>query len=111
MLPLLLLWPLFRIRALGAADCKLLSALGLLLGPSAILQCMLRTFLAGGVLAALLLLTTGMLRERFRCLWLYVERALHTGVLPSYRRSGRRPEHIHMTVPILLSVLMWAAGL
>ncbi len=110
-LPLIFLWPLFRIRAVGAADCKLLSALGLLLGPAAILQCMLRMFLTGGLLAGLLLLTTGSARERFRYLQRYVMRALQTGELPSYRKSGFRPEHIHMTVPILLSVLMWAAGL
>ena len=53
--PVILLWPLFRIRALGAADCKLLSALGLLLGPEAVFRCMLRTFLIGGLLANQLL--------------------------------------------------------
>lgn len=110
-LPVLLLWPLFRIRAIGAGDCKMLAALGLLLGPAAVLQCMVRMFLLGGVLAAALLAAEGTAAQRFRYLRQYVKQALYTRTLPPYRESGARPEHIHMTVPMLMSVFLWAGGI
>lgn len=109
--PVVLLWPLFRIRALGAGDSKLLAVLGLMMGPGDILACMVRAFLTGGVIAALLLLSSGLTGERFRYLASYVRRVLRTGVTAPYRKAGRRPEHIHMTVPIFLGVLLWAGGL
>ena len=109
--PVILLWPLFRIRALGAADCKLLSALGLLLGPEAVFRCMLRTFLIGGLLAGALMASNGTAKERFRYLKQYAEKGFCTGQWPPYRRKEFRAENLHMTVPLLLAVLLWAGGL
>ena len=110
-IPVILLWPLFRIRALGAGDSKLLAVLGLMMGPRDILCCLIRTFLAGGVIAVPVLLFSGIGEERLRYLTGYVEHSLKTGVLPPYRKEGCTPGHIHMTVPVFLSVLLWAGGI
>lgn len=109
-LPLLLLWPLFRIRALGAGDCKLLAVLGLLLGPEAIVTCMTRMFLFGGMLALPLLFLDGMARERFRYLLQYVRAWAETGRLAPYRKAGPGTGILHMTVPMFLAVMLWAGG-
>ena len=109
-LPVVLLWPLFRIRALGAGDSKLLAVLGLLMGPHAVLRCLARAFLIGGILSAALLISCGTLKERMRVLRDYVRRWTETGELPPYREGIPGPADLHMTVPIFLSVLLWAGG-
>ncbi len=79
--PAAVLLPLFVLRLLGAGDIKLLMVLGLFMGFPAVWQCILRTFLAGGVISLVLLSDT---HDRKAC--------------------------IHMTVPALAAVLLWCLG-
>jgi len=51
----LILFPLYRIRAMGAGDVKLLAALGALVGPQMILWVALYSAIMGGVVAAFML--------------------------------------------------------
>jgi len=51
----LLLVPLYRVRAMGAGDVKLMAALGALVGPQMILWVALYSAILGGVLSALML--------------------------------------------------------
>lgn len=59
---LLLLLPMYALRALGAGDVKLMAMLGAFLGPRPVAACVLLTLLAGGVLALGVALWTGKLR-------------------------------------------------
>ncbi|MDD3884672.1 MAG: A24 family peptidase [Gallionella sp.] len=61
-LGILLLLPLYLLRAMGAGDVKLMGMVGAFLGPKAIVGVTLLTFIAGGVLALLMALRTGQLK-------------------------------------------------
>lgn len=110
LLPILLLYPLFYFRMLGAGDVKLLSVLGGLLGVRGILPGLAWSFLWGGILSGAFLISCGNARERMAYLGQYLRDYLKTGEKKPYCRRGSRPENIHFTVPILLGMLMYAGG-
>jgi len=56
-------------RILGAGDCKLLAAVGALLGPQLLLWVMLYTALAGGVFAIVVALWRGVLGRSAKAVW------------------------------------------
>lgn len=60
---LALLLPMYLLRALGAGDVKLMSMCGAFLGPLAVLEAVLLTLLAGGVLAIVAALLGRRLRQ------------------------------------------------
>lgn len=61
-LGLLLLLPMYSLRAMGAGDVKLLAMIGAFLGPQQIVGVFLASLLAGGVLAIVVSLWRGSLR-------------------------------------------------
>ena len=58
-----LLLPMYVLRALGAGDVKLMAMVGAFVGPQQVLSATLLTLLAGGVLAALVAASQGVLRQ------------------------------------------------
>jgi len=74
---LALFLPLYALRAMGAGDVKLLAMLGVWLGPTSVAWTALWTLLAGGVLALVVALWSGVLRQV--CMNVYV--MLSTSVL------------------------------
>jgi prepilin peptidase CpaA len=60
---LALLLPMYLLRALGAGDVKLMAMCGAFLGPDAVLEATLLTFLCGGVLALAAALVGQRLRQ------------------------------------------------
>jgi prepilin peptidase CpaA len=79
---LLLFFPLFALKGLGAGDVKLMGALGAWLGASVVLSVAFYTSLAGGVLALGLIVRYRYGGQAFRNLWL---------LLTHWRVSGFRP--------------------
>ena len=67
---LALFLPLYALRAMGAGDVKLLAMLGVWLGPTSVAWTALWTLLAGGVLALVVALWSGVLRQV--CMNVYV---------------------------------------
>ena len=108
--PLLLLFPFFYFRMLGAADIKLLAVLGSFLGRKAILYCIFYTFLCAAVLSLLIFLIDGGIQIRIRYLAGWLKDYLETGKRRPYLRPGLREESLHMTVPMLMAVLLRAGG-
>lgn len=108
--PLVLLFPFFYFRMLGAADIKLLSVLGSYLGRKAILPCLFYTFLLAAFLSLLTFLLDGGIQNRVRYLAGWLHRYLETGRREPYLRTGLREESLHMTVPMLMAVLLYTGG-
>jgi prepilin peptidase CpaA len=56
------LLPLYMLRTLGAGDVKLMAMIGAFVGPNAVLNIILITFLVGGLLALIIALKKGVLQ-------------------------------------------------
>jgi prepilin peptidase CpaA len=79
---LLLFFPLFALKGLGAGDVKLMGAIGAWLGASVVLGVAFYTTLAGGVLAIVLMVRHRYGRQAVRNIWL---------LLTHWRVFGLRP--------------------
>ena len=103
--PVILLGILFVLRMLGAGDIKLLCALG------GIVECIVYSLLAGALISLAILLSTGGIRQRILYLCQYMNEFYCTGeIRPYYRKGMEFPENFHFTVPVFLSVLLYAGG-
>jgi prepilin peptidase CpaA len=65
-LGLLVLLPLVLLRALGGGDWKLIGALGALLGPGRLVDVLIAALIVAGVMAAVLVIAKGRVRETLR---------------------------------------------
>jgi prepilin peptidase CpaA len=93
-LGLLLLLPFYHFRTLGAGDVKLMAAVGAYLGPQEVMGAVLATFLAGGVIAIIIIVQHKLLRPlldnfRFMAMGHLIE--IGTGHAP---RSAPEPEPV-----------------
>lgn len=109
-LPLLLLYPLFYFRMLGAGDIKLFSVLGGFLGWRLILKGIWYSFVIGAVFSIVFLCMCGNWIARIQYFWEYVCAYGKTGAVVPYRKEGMQPEHFHFTIPIVLGMLLYAGG-
>lgn len=108
--PFLLLAILFVFRMLGAGDIKLFCVLGSMIGVRNILHCILASFVIGGVISLLVMISGGLFRERLRYLKAYFFRIFYLGQVEPYLRKGMEAENIHFTVPVFLSLVLCAGG-
>jgi prepilin peptidase CpaA len=108
--PFVLLIGLYYFRMLGPGDIKLLCVLGSMIGAGKALASLVFSFLIGGCLALAVLLLYGDYRERIRYFLTYVRNYICTGEVTSYYKTGMALENIHFTVPIFLSMLLYAGG-
>jgi prepilin peptidase CpaA len=74
--------PLYLLGGMGAGDVKLLACIGAWLGPRTALFAALYSSIAGGVMALIVGLATGYLREALRNLWLLFAHWRVVGVRP-----------------------------
>ncbi len=111
--PILCLWLLFCLRALGAGDIKLLSVVGCFLGASEVLNCILYSIFIGGVMSLGKLLYTGNVRLRFHALFTYLKKGIQTGCCEPYRgvQEITKESVIHFSIAILLGVLLCWEGM
>lgn len=110
-IPLVILGWLFYFRMLGSGDIKLFCVLGGIMGPVHVLQCIWYAFLAGGLLSLAILICCGGFSQRIHYLVKYINDYIRTGERKSYYRSGAVWENIHFTVPIFMSVMLYAGGM
>lgn len=108
--PIGLLFPLFAARMLGTGDIKLFSVLGGMMGLHWFWPCLLLSFLLGAAVSLPVLVLRCDWKERIRYFADYMVRWL-SGQRPGpYLKPGRRPENIHFTIPVFISVLLCAGG-
>lgn len=110
LVPVVILYLLFVFRMIGAGDIKLFSVLGGFMGPAAVAVCIGISFLFGAALSLAVLILCGNLKSRLRYFAGYFNRLITTKEIIPYLRKGRRMENIHFSVPILMSVLLFAGG-
>lgn len=108
--PVVLLFGLFLFRMLGPGDIKLLSALGGIMGVTAIFKCIIISFLIGAVLSAAFIAVSGNLRQRLRYFTGYLSQFIKTKKIVPYYKPGKQLENIHFAIPVLLSVMLYAGG-
>lgn len=116
-IPILFLYILFFFRMIGSGDIKLLSVLGGFIGPLSIAKCIFLSFLFGAVLSIFVIFICGNFTARLKYFTNYINRLVITkefslteGVMPYYVR-GKRMENIHFTVPVFMSMIVYAGGL
>ena len=103
---------LFIFGMIGAGDIKLFCALGGVMGPGAVLKCIFFSFLSGACIALLLMIINRNFCERILYFIKYVEKTASTGKIVPYRRKSISvPENFHFTVPVFVSVLLYAGGI
>ena len=110
-LPVLLLAALFLPRMIGAGDIKLLSALGGMMGPAAVVKCIGISFFCGAVLGAAILIDTGTLFLRLRHFADYFRTFIKTKTVVPYYQRGERLENIHFSVPVFMAVMLHMGGI
>lgn len=109
-LPAVILGGLFYFRMLGPGDIKLFCALGGVMGPGAVLKCILSSFLLGAVISLAILIFCGSFLTRIQYLIRYFREFFQTGEVRPYYRKGMTLENFHFTVPVFLSVVLYAGG-
>lgn len=111
LLPAAVLGWLFAFRMLGPGDIKLFCALGGVMGPGAVWRCMILSFLAGALLSLAILTFLGDPAERLRYLTAYLRELRRTGIRKPYYKKGFALENFHFTVPVFMSVMLYAGGM
>ena len=107
--PIILLYPLFRIGGIGAGDIKLLSAVGCFLTVKETVACLVLSFFAGAVLSLLKMAAERNFLRRMRYLLSYVHAVAGSG---KWKRYGQEEGgKIHFALPILLGVLLYKGGI
>jgi prepilin peptidase CpaA len=103
----LLFFPMFALRGMGAGDVKLLAALGAWLGPGDTVWLAIFASIAGGVMAVIVALFHGYLRQAFANVWLMLMHWRVAGIRPVpgvTLREGRAPR-LAFAVPIAMGVV------
>ncbi len=107
---LFLFLPFYMMRGMAAGDVKLMAAVGAFVGPQLALRIALCTFIAGGVLAILVLLVRGRLLRGLANMGLLmqgmVQRSPHAPVAPSFTSVGAIPYAVAIAVSTV-GVLSW----
>lgn len=117
-LPVLLLFPVWHFRMIGAGDIKLFSVLGFFAGAGDILWLMFWSFAIGAVFSIGILSANGNASERFSCLILFVRERLSgngKGRLKPYREKlpeeeggkVRRSSEMHFAVAVFMAAIMY----
>jgi prepilin peptidase CpaA len=86
----------YVVRAMGAGDVKLAAALGFLVGPSASFRVMFATAIAGGLLAIVIMVFTGRVRETLGNTFAVVFHHAHHGLNPHPMVNLQNPKAARM---------------
>lgn len=112
-LGLLLLLPLYLLRAMGAGDVKLMAMIGSFIGPMAIVAVTLFTFVCGGVMALAVALQTGQSGRVFGNIYMVLQGAalqVIGGQKPDIsvpRPAGKLPYAVAIAAGTMFYMLFW----
>ncbi len=102
-----LFFPIFALGGMGAGDVKLLAAIGAWLGPAAVVWVGLFSAIAGGVMAVVLAMWSGYLRQACTNLWSLLTLWRLTGIRPApeLMLSTARGPRLAYAVPVLAGLM------
>jgi prepilin peptidase CpaA len=114
--PILLLFPLFIIKALGAGDIKLFSVIGSYMGIFYVFKSIAAAFIIGAVISLIYLLRYGQVFRRFHYLFCYIQTVISNFTDQGINREAIKPYYdrkrdgykgiIHFSIPILGAVIL-----
>lgn len=109
------LLPLYLLKAMGAGDAKLMAAVGAFLGPSVTLAAVLGTFIAGAVIAIVVLIARDGLRETAQRYWFGTKHLILSGTWLGKRvdKGGTGPLRFPYAAAILcgsVAAVLWSAS-
>lgn len=116
LLAFLLLYPLFKIGAMGAGDIKVLMMIGSFVEVKELIAIMIMSFVIGAVCSFLKLLSEHNGRERLYYFLSYVSDVVRTRQWKIYGEhtvqdyKQYRKNKIHFTIPVLFSVVLCMGG-
>lgn len=116
LLAFLLLYPLFKIGAMGAGDVKMLMMIGSFVEVKELLMVLALSFMIGALCSLIKLLSEHNGRERLYYFLSYISEVVKTRqwkiygehVVQDYEQYRRNK--IHFTIPVLFSVALWIGG-
>lgn len=112
LVPVFILWILFRYKVLGAGDIKLFSVIGGMYGTPVIINTIILAFFAGGVLSVIRLVQTGSFKNRLQYLAGFISEQCSQREIISYyqkERDGKDPV-IHFSIAIAIGFLLCRFG-
>ncbi|MGE5372153.1 MAG: prepilin peptidase [Solirubrobacterales bacterium] len=111
LLPVVALYPFFRMGTLGGGDIKLFAAIGAVMGPEFAAWSFAFSVMAALPTAVALMLYRGVLRTRMRILYRYLLYAVISLRLVPYAQSREPAAVFPFTVVVVPGVLMAGLGL
>ncbi len=106
-LPILIMWPLFRFRMLGAGDIKLFSVIGSIYGSHFVLRTIIAAFFFGAVISIIQIAYYGNLVIRLHYLVTFMKKYVKKRQVEPYycmERDGKEAA-IHFTLAIFCGFL------
>lgn len=116
LLAFLLLYPLFKIGAMGAGDVKMLMMIGSFVEVKELLMVLVLSFMIGALCSLIKLLSEHNGRERLYYFLSYISEVVKTRQWKIYGKhvvqdyEQYRRNKIHFTIPVLFSVALWMGG-
>lgn len=110
-IPILLLYPLFLIRALGAADIKLFCVIGAFVTLENLFHIMIGAFLFGAIISLAKMLIQKSIYYRMQFLANYIQKTIKNGQVELYHgKTLDRKSVIPFALPITISVFLKIGG-
>lgn len=106
--PILLLWPIWKIKMIGAGDIKLYSVIGTMLGYKTSISCIWNSLLLASGYALLLIVMKKSFRKRVKNLLIYILTVLQTGKQNPYydiKKDGYQ-NTIHFSIAVLCGTIL-----
>lgn len=118
-IPVMVLFPLYKIGTIGAGDLKLLSMLGFYFNFMETLFCIFLAFVLGAVISISSFIRYKNFEERMTYLFSYLKKCFDMGRLQYYYPDSKEEQSsdsaeskskIHLAIPIFFSVLLHVGG-
>ena len=117
--PILILYPFFKIGTIGAGDIKLFSLIGCYLSFMEVLYCMFLAFVIGAMVSLVFMQREGNFADRISYLLTYLKNSLNQNQFRYYYHDIEenklseeeiRKTRIHLATPIFISVCIHFGG-